>query len=137
MYAKSMTTRDISTHLQSAYGVEASSEMISRMPNRTLPIVREWQNRPLARKYVIVFMDTVHFHVRQEGGIIKKVVYVAIGTRLEGRREVLGLWIGGNESAKYWVSVLNELHSRGTDDIFIIFVDGLTGFADVINAVYS
>ena len=136
MYAKGMTTRDISAHLQSIYGVDASSEMISRMTDRILPIAREWQNRPLARKYAIVFMDAVHFHVRQEGRIIKKAVYVAIGTRLDGRREVLGLWIGGNESAKYWVGVLNEVRSRGTDDIFIISVDGLTGFADAINAVY-
>ena len=136
MYAKGMTTRDISAHLQSIYGVEASSEMISRMTDRILPIAREWQNRPLARKYAIVFMDAVHFHVRQEGKIIKKAVYVAIGTRLDGHREVLGLWIGGNESAKYWADVLNEIRNRGTDDIFIISVDGLTGFADAIGAVY-
>jgi len=136
MYAKGMTTRDISTHLQSIYGVDASAEMISRMTDRILPIAKEWQNRPLARKYAIVFMDAVHFHVRQDGRTIKKAVYVAIGTRLDGRREVLGLWIGGNESAKYWIGVLNEIRNRGTEDIFIISVDGLTGFVDAIGAVY-
>ena len=136
MYAKGMTTRDISAHLQSIYGVDASAEMISRMTDRILPIAKEWQSRPLARKYAIVFMDAVHFHVRQDGRTIKKAVYIAIGTRLDGHREVLGLWIGGNESAKYWIGVLNEIRNRGTEDIFIISVDGLTGFADAISAVY-
>ena len=136
MYAKGMTTRDISAHLQSIYGVDASAEMISRMTDRILPIAKEWQSRPLARKYAIVFMDAVHFHVRQDGRTIKKAVYVAIGTRLDGHREFLGLWIGGNESAKYWIGVLNEIRNRGTEDIFIISVDGLTGFADAISAVY-
>ena len=136
MYAKGMTTRDISTHLQSIYGVDTSAEMISRMTDRILPIAKEWQNRPLARKYAIVFMDAVHYHVRQDGRTVKKAVYVGIGTKLDGRREVLGLWIGGNESAKYWIGVLNEIRNRGTEDIFIISVDGLTGFADAISAVY-
>jgi transposase-like protein len=136
MYAKGMTTRDISTHLQSIYGVDASAEMISRMTDRILPIAKEWQSRPLSRKYAIVFMDAVHFHVRQDGRTIKKAVYVALGTKLDGHREVLGLWIGGNESAKYWIGVLNEIRNRGTEDIFVISVDGLTGFADAISAVY-
>lgn len=136
MYAKGMTTRDISAHLQSIYGVDASAEMISRMTDRILPIAKGWQNRPLAKKYAVVFMDAVHFNVRQDGRTVKKAVYVAIGTRLDGHREVLGLWVGGNESAKYWVGVLNEIRNRGTEDIFIISVDGLTGFADAISAVY-
>ena len=136
MYAKGMTTRDISAHLRSIYGVDASAEMFSRMTDRILPIAKEWQNRPLAKKYAVVFMDAVHFNVRQDGRTIKKAVYVAIGTRLDGHREVLGLWVGGNESAKYWVGVLNEIRNRGTEDIFIISVDGLTGFADAISAVY-
>lgn len=136
MYAKGMTTRDISAHLQSIYGVDASAEMISRMTDRILPIAKEWQNRPLAKKYAVVFMDAVHFNVRQEGRTVKKAVYVAIGTRLDGHREVLGLWVGGNESAKYWAGVLNEIRNRGTEDIFIISVDGLSGFADAIGAVY-
>lgn len=136
MYAKGMTTQDISEHLASVYGVDASAEMISHMTDRILPIAKEWQNRPLERKYAIVFMDAVHFHVRQDNQTVKKAVYVAIGTRLNGQREVLGMWIGGNESAKYWLGVLNEIKNRGVEDIMIVSVDGLTGFGDAIGAVY-
>lgn len=136
MYAKGMTTRDISAHLRDVYGVEASAEMISRMTDRILPIAREWQNRPLERKYAIVFMDAVHFNVREDNRTVKKAVYVAIGVRLDGSREVLGMWIGGNESAKYWLGVLNEIKNRGVEDIMIVSVDGLTGFADAIGAVF-
>lgn len=136
MYAKGMTTRDISSHLQTVYGVEASAEMISHMTDRILPIAKEWQNRPLEKKYAVMFMDAVHFHVRQDSQTIKKAVYVAIGIRLNGKKEVLGLWIGGNESAKYWLSVLNEIKNRGVEDIMIVSVDGLTGFGDAIGAVF-
>ena len=136
MYAKGMTTRDISEHLASVYGVDASAEMISHMTDRILPVAKEWQNRPLEKKYAIVFMDAVHFHVRQDNQTVKKAVYVAIGTRLNGQREVLGMWIGGNESAKYWLGVLNEIKNRGVEDIMIVSVDGLTGFGDAIGAVY-
>ena len=136
MYAKGMTTRDISAHLKSIYGVDASAEMISHMTDRILPVAKEWQNRPLEKKYAIVFMDAVHFHVRQDNQTVKKAVYVAIGIRLNGRKEVLGMWIGGNESAKYWLGVLNEIKNRGVEDIMIVSVDGLTGFGDAIGAVF-
>ena len=136
MYAKGMTTRDISAHLKSVYGVDASAEMISHMTDRILPVAKEWQNRPLEKKYAIVFMDAVHFHVRQDNQTVKKAVYVAIGIRLNGRKEVLGMWIGGNESAKYWLGVLNEIKNRGVEDIMIVSVDGLTGFGDAIGAVF-
>ena len=136
MYAKGMTTRDISAHLKSVYGVAASAEMISHMTDRILPIAKEWQNRPLEKKYAVVFMDAVHFHVRQDSQTIKKAVYVAIGIKLNGRKEVLGMWIGGNESAKYWLGVLNEIKNRGVEDIMIVSVDGLTGFGDAISAVF-
>lgn len=136
MYAKGMTTRDISTHLKNVYGVDASAEMISRMTDRILPIAKEWQNRPLERKYAVVFMDAVHFHVREDNRTIKKAVYVAIGVKLTGVKEVLGMWIGGNESAKYWLGVLNEIKNRGVEDIMVVSVDGLTGFADAIGAVF-
>ena len=125
MYAKGMTTRDISTHLRDVYGVEASAEMISRMTDRILPLAKEWQNRPLERKYV-----------REDNRTVKKAVYVAIGIKLNGKREVLGMWIGGNESAKYWLGVLNEIKNRGVEDIMIVSVDGLTGFGDAIHAVF-
>lgn len=136
MYAKGMTTRDISTHLRDVYGVDASAEMISHMTDRILPIAKEWQNRPLEKKYAVVFMDAVHFNVREDNRTVKKAVYVAIGIRLTGVKEVLGMWIGGNESAKYWLGVLNEIKNRGVEDIMIVSVDGLTGFVDAIGAVY-
>ena len=136
MYAKGMTTRDISTHLRDVYGVEASAEIISHMTDRILPIAKEWQNRPLERKYAIVFMDAIHFHVREDNQTIKKAVYVAIGIKLNGNKEVLGMWIGGNESAKYWLGVLNEIKNRGVEDIMIVSVDGLTGFGEAIGAVF-
>lgn len=136
MYAKGMTTRDISEHLKDVYGVDASAEMISHMTDRILPIAREWQNRPLERKYAIVFMDAVHFNVREDNRTVKKAVYVAIGVKLNGVREVLGMWIGGNESAKYWLGVLNEIKNRGVEDIMIVSVDGLSGFGEAIHAVY-
>ena len=136
MYAKGMTTRDITEHLQSVYGVDASPSMISKMTDRILPIAKEWQNRPLSRKYAVVFMDAVHYNVRQDNTIIKKAVYIAIGIKLDGTREVMGMWVGGNESAKYWIGVLNEIRNRGVDDILIASVDGLTGFNDAIRAVF-
>ena len=136
MYAKGMTTRDISTHLKDVYGVDASAEMISHMTDRILPVAKEWQNRPLERKYAIVFMDAVHFHVREDNRTVKKAVYVAIGVKLNGMREVLGMWVGGNESAKYWLGVLNEIKNRGVEDIMIVSVDGLTGFGEAIHAVF-
>ena len=136
MYAKGMTTRDISAHLQTVYGVEASAEMISRMTDRILPIAKEWQSRPLSSKYAIVFMDAIHYNVRQDNAIVKKAVYIAIGIKLDGKKEVLGMWVGGNESAKYWLGVLNEIRNRGVQDILIVSVDGLSGFGDAIHAVY-
>ena len=136
MYAKGMTTRDISSHLRDVYGVDASAEMISHMTDRILPIAKEWQNRPLERKYAIVFMDAVHFNVREDNRTIKKAVYVAIGVKLNGTREVLGMWIGGNESAKYWLGVLNELKNRGVQDILILCADGLSGIKESIAAAY-
>lgn len=101
MYAKGRTTRDISSHLHDVYGVDASAEMISHMTDWILPVAKEWQNRPLEKKYAVVFMDAVHFHVREDNRTIKEAVYVAIGIRLDETKEVMGMWIGGNESAKY------------------------------------
>lgn len=136
MYAKGMTARDFSDHLKSVYGVDASAEMISHMMDRILPVARKWQNRLLEKKYAIVFMDAVHFHVREDSKTVKKTVYVAVGIKLNGQRDVLGLWIGGNESAKYWLGVLNEIKNRGVEDILIVSVDGLTGFVDAVHAVF-
>ena len=136
MYAKGMTTRDIETHIQDIYGLECSDSTISRITDKILPVVREWQSRPLEEVYAIVFMDAIHFHVRSEGQIVKKAVYIAIGINMDGLKEVLGMWVGENESAKFWLSVMNGLKNRGLQDILIACVDGLTGFPAAIEAVY-
>lgn len=136
MYAKGMTTNDISAHILEIYGLEVSDSTISRVTDKILPVVKEWQQRPLESIYAVVFMDAIHYHVRCEGRIVKKAVYVAIGINLDGRKEVLGMYVGENESAKYWLSILNGLKNRGVEDILITCIDGLTGFPEAISAVY-
>ena len=136
MYAKGMTTGDIESHIQEIYGLECSDTTISRVTDKILPVVREWQSRPLEEVYAVVFMDAIHFHVRSEGQVVKKAVYIAIGIRMDGIKEVIGMWVGENESAKFWLSVMNALKNRGLEDILIACVDGLTGFPAAIEAVY-
>lgn len=136
MYAKGMTTADIESHIREIYGIEVSDSTISRVTDKILPVVKEWQSRPLENIYAVVFMDAIHFHVRSEGQIIKKAVYIAIGIKMDGLRDVLGMWIGGNESAKFWLSVMNGMRNRGVEDILIACVDGLTGFTSAIEAVF-
>ena len=128
MYAKGMSTSDIETHIRDIYGVEVSDTTVSRITDKILPIAKEWQERPLESIYTVVFMDAIHYHVRSEGQIVKKAVYIAIGIDLDGRKDVLGMWVGENESAKYWATVLNSLKNRGIEDIFIACTDNLTGF---------
>lgn len=106
------------------------------MTDKILPVVREWQQRPLESVYAVVFMDAIHFHVRSEGQIVKKAVYIAIGVQMDGVRDVLGMWVGENESAKFWLGILNGLKNRGVQDILIACVDGLTGFPNAIEAVF-
>lgn len=136
MYAKGMTTSDIETHIRDIYGLEVSDTTVSRITDKILPIAKEWQQRPLEPVYAVVFLDAIHYHVRSEGQIIKKAVYIAIGVDLDGKKDVLGMWVGENESAKYWASVLNGLRNRGVEDIFIACTDNLTGFSAAIEAVY-
>jgi transposase-like protein len=136
MYAKGMTTGDIETHIRDIYGVEVSDTTVSRITDKILPIVKEWQQRPLEAVYAVVFLDAIHYHVRSEGQIVKKAVYIAIGVDMDGRKDVLGMWVGENESAKYWATVLNGLKNRGIEDIFIACTDNLTGFASAIEAVF-
>jgi transposase-like protein len=136
MYAKGMSTSDIETHIRDIYGVDVSDTTVSRITDKILPIAKEWQQRPLERVYAVVFMDAIHYHVRSEGQIVKKAVYIAIGVDLGGRKDVLGMWVGENESAKYWASVLNGLRNRGVEDIFIACTDNLTGFSAAIEAVF-
>lgn len=136
MYAKGMTTSDIESHIREIYGIDVSDSTISRVTDKILPVVRDWQSRPLESIYAVVFMDAIHFHVRSEGQIVKKAVYIAIGINMDGIKDVLGMWIGENESAKFWLSVMNGMRNRGVDDILIACVDGLTGFASAIEAVF-
>ena len=136
MYAKGMTTGDIETHIQDIYGIEVSDTTVSRVTDKILPVAKEWQHRPLESIYAVVFLDAIHYHVRSEGQIVKKAVYIAIGINLEGKKDVLGMWVGDNESAKYWANVLNELRNRGVQDIFIACTDNLTGFSAAIEAVF-
>lgn len=136
MYAKGMTTRDIEKHLESLYGIDASPELISRITDKILPLVTEWQNRPLEEVYAIVFMDAIHYKVRSEGRILNKAAYTVMGVTLEGIKEILGIWVGEAESAKFWLSVLNEIKNRGVADILIIAVDGLKGFSEAIESAY-
>ena len=136
MYAKGMTTSDIEEHIRDIYGIDVSDTTVSRITDKILPVAKEWQQRPLETVYAVVFMDAIHYHVRSEGRIIKKAVYIAIGINLDGRKEVLGMWVGENESAKFWATVLNGLKNRGVEDIFIACTDNLTGFSSAIEAVF-
>ena len=136
MYAKGMTTGDIEAHIQDIYGICVSDSTVSRITDKILPIVREWQQRPLEGIYAVVFLDAIHYHVRSEGQIVKKAVYIAIGIDLNGRKDVLGMWVGENESAKFWATVLNGLKNRGVEDIFIACTDNLTGFDAAIHAIF-
>ena len=136
MYAKGMTTADIETHIRDIYGIEVSDSTVSRITDKILPAAKEWQQRPLEAIYAVVFLDAIHYHVRSEGQVVKKAVYIAIGINLDGRKDVLGMWVGENESAKFWATVLNSLRNRGVEDIFIACTDNLTGFSAAIEAVF-
>lgn len=136
MYAKGMTTGDIEAHIHDIYGVDVSDTTVSRITDKILPVAKEWQQRPLEAVYAVVFLDAIHYHVRSEGHIVKKAVYIAIGIDLDGHKDVLGMWVGENESAKYWATVLNSLRNRGIEDIFIACTDNLCGFSTAIEAVF-
>lgn len=135
MYYKAMTTGDIESHMQELYGMEISDSTISRITDKILPIVKEWQEISLEEIYAVVFMDAIHFHVKREGRIVKKAVYITIGIDMNGRKDVLGIYVGENESAKFWLSIMNGLRNRGIKDILIACVDGLTGFPQAIDAI--
>jgi len=136
MYAKGVSERDIYAHMKDIYGINVSSDMVSKITDKVLPTARRWQNRPLDYVYPIVFLDGIMFNVRQDGNVIKKTVYIVYGINLEGKKEILGIWIGEAESSKFWMSVLTDLQMRGVKDILIASVDGLIGFEDAINSVY-
>ena len=136
MYAKGMTTRDISTHIKEIYGFGISESMVSKITNKILPTIEEWQNRPLEKVYPFVFLDAIHYHVRENNIVVKKAVYIALGYNTEGYKEILGMRVGENESSKYWLLVLNQLKERGLEDILIVSTDNLSGFSQAIESVY-
>ncbi|WP_026896068.1 IS256 family transposase [Clostridiisalibacter paucivorans] len=136
LYAKGMSTRDIHDQLNDIYGIELSAEMVSKITDKIIPRVKEWQNRVLKPVYPFVFMDAIHYKVREEGHIKSKAAYVVLGIDLDGFKDILGIWIGESESSKFWLGVLNELKNRGLEDVLIFSVDGLTGLKEAINAAY-
>ena len=136
LYAAGMTTRDIAEQVKGLYDVDISAEMVSNITNRILPVVTEWQTRPLDKTYSFVFMDAIHYKVRDDKQIVVKAAYVVLGVNMDGEKEVLGIWIGANESSKFWLSVLNDLRNRGVQDVLVFCVDGLNGFKEAIGAVY-
>jgi putative transposase len=136
LYSQGTSTRDIEKTMQEMYGIEVDATRVSKITDKLLPMIREWQNRPLESVYAMVMLDAIHYKVREEGAVVKKAVYIAIGTDLEGKKDVLGLWVGATESSKYWLGVLNGLKNRGVQDILIASVDGLTGFSEAITVAY-
>lgn len=136
MYAKGMTTRQISDTLEDIYGFEASEGFISDVTDKILPQIEDWQNRPLSEVYPVLYIDAIHYSVRDNGIIRKLAAYVILGINMDGKKEVLSIQIGDNESSKYWLSVLNDLKNRGVKDILIICADGLSGMKEAIAAAY-
>ena len=136
MYAKGMTTRQISETLEDIYGFEASEGFISDVTDKILPQIEDWQKRPLSEVYPVLYIDAIHYSVRDNGVIRKLAAYVILGINIDGQKEVLTIQVGDNESAKYWLSVLNELKNRGVKDILILCADGLSGIKEAIAAAY-
>lgn len=136
MYARGMTTRDIQGHLEEIYGVEVSPALISNVTDAVVEEVKAWQNRPLDAVYPILYLDALHVKIREAGHVQNRAIYVALGVQLEGHKEVLGLWAGQAEGAKFWLQVVTELKNRGVQDIFIACVDGLKGLPQAIETVF-
>jgi transposase-like protein len=136
MYSQGNSTRDIEKTMREMYGIEIDDTKVSRITDKILPLIREWQERPLQSIYAMLILDAIHYKVREDGTVVKKAAYIAIGTDLEGKKDVLGIWLGATESSKYWLSVLNGLKNRGVEDILIASIDGLSGFVDAINVAY-
>jgi putative transposase len=136
LYAKGMTTREITATFQELYGVEVSASLISKVTNAVIEEVIQWQSRPLDAVYPIVYLDCIVVKIRQDKQVINKAIYLALGVNVEGHKELLGMWLSENEGAKFWLGILTELQNRGLKDILIACVDGLKGFPDAIQAVY-
>jgi transposase-like protein len=136
LYAKGMTTREIVAAFREMYGAEVSAALVSKVTDAVIAQVVEWQSRPLDGIYPIVYLDCIVVKIRQDKQVLNKAMYLALGVNMEGRKELLGLWLSENEGSKFWLGVLTELQNRGVKDILIACVDGLKGFPDAINAVF-
>lgn len=136
LYGRGLTTREINEQIQDLYGIEVSATMVSNITDQIIPEIKEWQERPLDDVYPFVFIDAVHFSVREDNRVVKKAAYIVLGINADGFKEILGIWIGENESAKYWLGVLNELKQRGVKDILIMCSDNLTGIKEAINTAF-
>lgn len=138
MYAKGMTTRDIRSHIEEIYGINISPTLVSNITDKIVYLAEEWQNRPLEKIYPIVFFDAIHYKVRDEEThkVLTKAAYTCLAVDLEGKKDLLGLWISQSEGANFWLNVLTELRNRGVEDILIACIDGLSGFPDAINSVF-
>lgn len=136
LYARGMSTRDIQAHVRELYGLETSPELVSAVTGVVLDEVAAWQIRPLEATYAFVFFDALRVKIRDEGVVRNKAVYLALGMRCDGRKEILGLWIEQAEGAKFWLRVMNELKARGVNDVLIAIVDGLKGFPEAITAAF-
>jgi putative transposase len=136
LYARGMSTRDIHDQLRDIYGIELSAEMVSKITDRIIPDIKEWQSRPLNPMYPFCFMDAIHYKIKEDGRIVNRAAYVVLGVTLEGEKDILSITIGANESSKFWLGMLNDLKNRGVMDVLFFCVDGLSGFKEAINSVY-
>ena len=136
LYARGMSTRDIHDQIQELYGMELSAEMVSKITDRILPEVKEWQSRPLNPVYPFVFMDCIHYKAREDGRILSRAAYIVPGITADGYKDILSITAGANETSKFWLGMLNDLKNRGVQDVLFFCVDGLAGFKEAINAVY-
>lgn len=136
MYSKGMTTRDIQSHVQELYGVDMSPALISNITDKVMELALEWQGRPLQAVYPIVFFDAIHYKVKENGKVVSKASYTCLGIDIEGKKDVLGIWVGESEGAKFWLRVCTELQNRGVKDILIACIDGLKGLPDAIKVAF-
>ena len=136
LYARGMSTRDIHDQMQDLYGIEVSADIVSKITDRILPEIGEWQTRPLDSVYPFIFMDAIHYKVREDGRIVSKAAYIVLGVTLDGFKDILSITIGANESSKFWLGVINDLKNRGVEEVLFFCVDGLPGFKEAIQAVY-
>jgi putative transposase len=136
LYSRGMSYSDMRSHIQEMYGINISDGTINSITDRVIPTIRDWQSRPLERLYAIVYMDAMHFKIRDDGKVTTKAIYTILGIDMLGKKEILGLYQGDNESASFWLQVLNDLTQRGVEDILIASIDNLRGFADAIESIY-